>query len=395
VQTILVTDGEQRAALALVRAYGRAGHRVYVCASGRGKTLAGASRFCAAEAAVRDALGDADGFVGDVRALIERWGVTVLVPVTDASLGAVLPRRDRLPDVVLPFPDAAVYERASDKALVLDLAREIGIAVPAEQRVASPADAETIAGTLDYPVVIKPSRSVTSSENGRLKLGVTYASSGTELRARLHELDRAAYPVLLQERVAGDGVGVFVLLWEGQCRAVFSHRRLREKPPSGGVSVYCESIAPDPVLVERSLALLQRLGWNGVAMIEYKVDRSDGRAYLMEINGRFWGSLQLAIDAGVDFPNLLLAAATGSSSPPLHDYRVGVRCRWWWGDVDHLLLRLRRSAAQLALPPHAPSRLRVLRDFLNLAKRGDRNEVLRLDDPAPFVRETVDWFRRR
>jgi predicted ATP-grasp superfamily ATP-dependent carboligase len=395
VQTILVTDGEQRAALALVRSYGRAGHRVYVCASGRVRTLAGASRYCAGESAVRDPLGDADGFVADVRSLIERWGITVLVPVTDASLGAVLPRRDRLGGVVLPFPDAAVYERASDKALVLEVARELGIAIPAQLRIASPADAMEIARSLSYPVVVKPARSVTSSENGRLKLGVTYASGAAELDERLRELDRAAYPVLLQERVVGDGVGVFVLRWEGRCLAVFSHRRLREKPPSGGVSVYCESVAPDPALIGSSLALLERLGWNGVAMIEYKLDRSIGRAYLMEINGRFWGSLQLAIDAGVDFPNLLLAAATGSPPEPVRDYRVGVRCRWWWGDVDHLLLRLRRSPTRLALPPNAPGRLRALRDFLHLMRRGDRNEVLRFDDPAPFVRETADWLMRR
>lgn len=394
-ETILVTDGEQRAALALVRSYGRAGHRVYVCASGRAKSLAGASRYCAGESTVRDPLDDADGFVADVRSLIERREVTVLVPVTDASLGAVLPRRDRLGGVVLPFPDAAAYERASDKALVLELARDLGIAVPAQHRIASPADATTIARSLTYPVVVKPSRSVANSENGRLKLGVAYASNAAELDERLSALDRAAYPVLLQERVVGDGVGVFLLRWEGRCLAVFSHRRLREKPPSGGVSVYCESTAPDPALIAPSLALLERLGWNGVAMIEYKLDRASGRAYLMEINGRFWGSLQLAIDAGVDFPNLLLAAATGSPPEPVHDYRVGVRCRWWWGDVDHLLLRLRRSATRLALPPNAPGRWRALRDFLRLARRGDRNEVLRLDDPAPFLRETADWVRRR
>ena len=37
-------------------------------------------------------------------------------------------------------------------------------------------------------------------------------------------------------------------------------------------------------------------------MVEFKHDERDGVPKLMEINGRFWGSLQLAIDAGVDFP---------------------------------------------------------------------------------------------
>src|SRR6185312_15979930 len=104
--------------------------------------------------------------------------------------------------------------------------------------------------------------------------------------------------------------------------------------PSGGVSVYRESIVADPELVRRSRALLDRFGWCGVAMIEYKVDARTGTPYLMEINARFWGSLQLAIDAGVDFPNLLLSVALDGARPAMPTYRAGVRSRWWWGDVD-------------------------------------------------------------
>ena len=147
--------------------------------------------------------------------------------------------------------------------------------------------------------------------------------------------------------------------------------------------------------MDRSRALLKHFGWTGVAMIEYKIDAATGTPYLMEINGRFWGSLQLAIDAGVDFPRLLLAAAEGQTPAPVVRYRSGVRSRWWWGDVDHLLARLRHSAEELALPPDAATRWQTVRDFLKLWRPGDRNEVLRVADPLPFVRETVDWFARR
>jgi len=71
-----------------------------------------------------------------------------------------------------------------------------------------------------------------------------------------------------------------------------------------------------------------------------------------------------------------------------------VRNRWWWGDVDHLLARLRRSRVELALPPEAPSRWQVVREFVRLWRPRERNEVLRLHDPWPFARETVDWFTR-
>jgi hypothetical protein len=130
-------------------------------------------------------------------------------------------------------------------------------------------------------------------------------------------------------------------------------------------------------------------------MVEYKVDAGSGVPYLMEVNARFWGSLQLAVDAGVDFPRLLLAAAAGDHPASINQYRVGVRNRWWWGEVDHLLARLRRSDEDLALPAGAPSRWQAVVDFLMPWRPGDHNEVLKLGDPLPFLRETTNWFRGR
>jgi predicted ATP-grasp superfamily ATP-dependent carboligase len=223
---------------------------------------------------------------------------------------------------------------------------------------------------------------------------VAHAATPDELARTLARFPDAAFPVLLQERVVGPGIGVFLLIWDGRVRAQFSHRRIREKPPAGGVSVYGESIASDPALVEKSAALLDRFGWCGVAMVEYKVDERTGTPVLMEINGRFWGSLQLAIDAGVDFPRLLIECAQGRvpSAPPA--YEAGVRLKWWWGDVDHLLARLRHSDAALGLVPGSPSRLRAVRDFLR-GGAADRSETYRRDDPGPFRHETLAWFRGR
>ena len=114
-------------------------------------------------------------------------------------------------------------------------------------------------------------------------------------------------------------------------------------------------------------------------------------AYLMEVNGRFWGSLQLAVDAGVDFPALLVRAARGERVEPVTEYRVGIRARWLWGDVDHLLARLRGSVPS-HLSADLPSRRRGLLDFLRW-RSGDRWEVLRLSDLKPFVRESAAWLR--
>ncbi len=228
---------------------------------------------------------------------------------------------------------------------------------------------------------------------GGQKLSVSYVAAGAPLREAVAALADAAFPVLVQQRVVGPGAGVFLLRWDGRTCAAFAHRRIREKPPSGGVSVLRESIALSPELQAGAEAILDRLDWRGVAMVEFKIDAESKRPYIMEINGRFWGSLQLAIDAGVDFPRLLVDAALGSPPRKSPSYRPGVRSRWLMGDVDHLLMRVRRSADALDLPPGAPGRIRTVAGFMTAFLPPNRSEILRLSDPAPFAREVANWFQ--
>jgi predicted ATP-grasp superfamily ATP-dependent carboligase len=135
--------------------------------------------------------------------------------------------------------------------------------------------------------------------------------------------------------------------------------------------------------------LLRSLGWQGIAMVEYKLDTASRQLVLMEINGRFWGSLQLAIDCGVDFPNILLDAAAGQTEfPESSDYVVGLRNRWFWGDVDHLILRLKSGGAG-----GVGLRVRAIGGFLAGFRPGNRCQVFRGHDPSPFVRETLSWWK--
>lgn len=389
---ILVLDGEQRAGLAVTRSLVRAGYRVHVAVRSRW-SLAARSRGAHAESLTADPLADPVAFVREIGRLATSVGCSVIVPVTDASMEAVLEHRDLLPaDAILPCAPLATYRTASDKLRVHDAAGTTGLAVRETYVVRSPRDDAPSDPSL-YPGVVKPHRSVVTGEAGRVKLNVRTVADRDSCRAALRSLPPEAFPVLVQRRVRGDGIGVFVGRWGGRTFARFAHRRLREKPPAGGVSVLSESIALPPELERACEALLDRLDWTGVAMVECKEDRDAGGWRVIEINGRFWGSLQLAIDAGVDFPALLVGAALGAprTSPPA--WRVGGRLRWEWGAVDHLFLRLRYSSAQLDLPTTAPGRLAALAAFLAHRPGRDRFEVLRWNDPLPFVAESLAWLR--
>ncbi|MFL5482793.1 MAG: ATP-grasp domain-containing protein [Gemmatimonadaceae bacterium] len=392
-RTIIVTDGEQRAALATVRSLGRTGYRCVVVSSSR-PSLAGTSRFVAKSYCVPDCLKQPVEFANSLVALAAAEKADLVLPVSEAAILALLPIRDRLRPAEIPFPELSQFEAISDKRRLLSEASRLGISVPLQYVLEKPGDLESL--NLDgvgFPMVIKPARSVNGHAGARTKFTVSYATNAADLLRKVSRASPQSFPLLLQQRISGPGIGIFLLLWSGETRAQFGHKRLCEKPPSGGISVYRESVAVDSELAARSRALLESFRWQGVAMVEYKRDQRTGATYLMEINGRLWGSLQLAIDAGVDFPTLLVRSALNESVTPQLEYGLGVRSRWWWGQVDHLIGRARRKAHTPPLPTGTRSAGRVVGDMvLGMFRAQDYEEILRWNDPAPFATETLQWI---
>lgn len=145
-------------------------------------------------------------------------------------------------------------------------------------------------------------------------------------------------------------------------------------------------------MLEHAKRLLDAASWHGVAMVEFRVGPG-GVPYLMEINTRFWGSLQLAIDSGVDFPWSLYQLGCGHAIDPPQQYLVGRRLRWFLGDLDSLYLRLR--------DPGTGSRQKIqsLLEFLVPRPSSTRHEVFRWSDPGPGIYEfqqyVLQLVRRR
>jgi protein-tyrosine-phosphatase len=92
----------------------------------------------------------------------------------------------------------------------------------------------------------------------------------------------------------------------------------------------------DPVLVGGALRLLRALEWEGVAMVEFRHDRATGRAVLMEVNGRYWGTCSFPVRAGIDFPFYEWQIAHGRRPEVPVSYPVGLRWRWTAGYIQRL-----------------------------------------------------------
>ncbi len=378
---IVVTDGEQRSALAIVRSLGRVGHRCVVVS--RGKSLAGASRHAAREVVLPAPDESPAVFARAVASLALEEDSRLVIPVTEEAILAILAHRDEI-GATVPFPDLERFRSVCDKKHVLQVAKSIGIRVPKQYEIRS-RDEEPPASEL--PIVLKPTRSVFSEADGsQHKTGVTWIRRPGEMQRALRAYPDNAFPILAQEVVNGPGIGIFLFVRDGKVLARFAHQRILEKPPSGGVSVLSRSEPMDETLQTLSLRLLDELGWTGVAMVEYKRDSMTGEPVLMEINGRFWGSLQLAIDAGVDFPKLVVEAALGGDFDPVTKYR-NTRLRWEWGHVDHVIARLKDNDTS-----HG-NRMRALVEWVAAFPPAARSEIFRVSDPVPYFRESVDWFR--
>ncbi len=379
---ILVTDGNNRAALAITRSLGKEGYKVIVGAEDQ-PCLASVSRFCGKSFTYPSPENAPVSFTAKIKEITENEKPDVLLPVSEITTLMIMEEKEDLEKVCsIPFSSFSSVDRAANKFEVIKLAQKIGISIPITFFLENPQDLKTQCSFVEknnFPIVIKPSRSRISNVDGWRTTAVKYANDYNELKSIINNMPDDSYPLLLQERIYGPGVGVFACFNHGKMIAAFSHRRLREKPPSGGVSVLRESIPVNNGLKSRSEKLLKELGWRGVAMVEFKLDNRTGDFKLMEVNGRFWGSLQLAIDAGVNFPLLAVKVASGEKITPVMDYKIGVKTRWFWGDVDALLSRLLKPADHLKLPKGFPGRLKYLCYFLKFWGKNLHYEILKMD----------------
>jgi predicted ATP-grasp superfamily ATP-dependent carboligase len=384
---VFVTDGDQRPALAIVRSLARRGLSV-IAGDERPATLAAASRYCARHVTYPSAATAPGAFAGWLMDFVASHAIDVVLPVTDVTTRAVCGMAERLRRVTaLAVPDLEAFEFVSHKGHLAGWAARCGVPTPPTELVDGPAAVPAILDRVSYPAVVKPARSRYLTPAGWRPAGVHYAATPDELLRLYADVDYLrTEPSLVQRRIDGPGLGLFALFNRGRAIATFGHRRLREKPPSGGVSVLRESVPLDPTLERAAARLLGPLAWHGVAMLEFKQDARTGDVFLIEVNGRFWGSLQLAIDAGVEFPWLVCELALGrpAAAPPA--YRAGVRSRWLLGDVDQLLIRLFGRTRDLRLPDSAPNRWQAVRDFLHSGP-DLHYEVMSLDDPGPAVHE--------
>jgi predicted ATP-grasp superfamily ATP-dependent carboligase len=376
---LLLVTADSAIGLAVVRSLARWGISVY-CARASEDSLGSASRYC------RGWFRWPQDEEQAIEALLRhghQWGVTRLAAVSENHIALLNRwRKELAAHFTLLFPPEEIFQRAAQKHVTLEYARRAGIRTPMTMRPQSLVEAEACRG-MPYPVVLKMShRNLPPGkvmEFGHKSLLVPTYDALVDV---LGGLTPGCYP-MVQEYVPGQGFGMSMLMRGGRAVLAFQHRRIREYPPGGGVSVYCESTAPDPQLRALSERLLQEMEWDGVAMVEYRGDPASGAYALMEVNGRFWGSLPGAIAAGADFPYWLYRTSFESSGGmPDSGYRTGVRLRSLAGDTKWVYQAVRTGHVNAAA---------ALVQYLGGFRPGTRYFIWDWRDPGPAV---MNFLRR-
>ncbi len=316
---------------------------------------------------------------------IARNQYDMLIPTSDSYLLTVAQAYEELQSrLQVCCPPPQIVDLVLDKQKTLALAQELGIAIPAVYSIPSAAALASCREQIRFPLVAKP-----SVKDRSAGFKVLYFSSPAKLERAFAADPLLGSKVLFQEYCPGEGVGINLLLHEDRPIAVFQHRRLKELPGTGGVSVLAVSEPVDPMLEQQALMLLTRMRWKGVAMVEFRRDRASGRTVLMEVNGRYWGSIAAPLTAGIHFPYYQWQLAHGQVPRVPASYRNGARTRWLAGDLLRLHELWRPSPNRI----HPPARIRELLRFFTDFRLGTRDMVLRVSDPLPGIVEIGQALR--
>ncbi|MDQ2872297.1 MAG: hypothetical protein M3R35_04095 [Candidatus Eremiobacteraeota bacterium] len=208
------------------------------------------------------------------------------------------------------LPPSESFRTALDKKRTFEHAAALGIPIPKTLAAANWRE-------LGLPVVFKHPRT-----------GAWIVRSAPEVEAVARRIESGTETHIAQEYIPGEnGFGYFGFFQNGRETAYFMHERLMQYPREGGPSVVARSIH-DTRLRELGKTLLASLDWHGAAMVEFKRHEGNGEFYLMEINPKLWGSLDLAIVSGCNFPVWIANALIDGSSPPATSYPDGVTYQW-------------------------------------------------------------------
>jgi len=261
--------------------------------------------------------------------LSKTYPQSCLIAISESDIALLNESRATLePKLKLLIPQSRQMDIVLDKASTITYAKSVGIDCPKTWLIKELNELDDIAAELTFPLVLKwanPLQVQAKLQQQGLTLHkLLYALNYQQLSELLEPYQSIGSFPLIQAYCHGVGLGQFFLCKDGQVHLEFQHIREHEWPPEGGTSTRCRSVelSQHQACLEQSKALLKKINWQGVAMVEYRFCAKRQQYILMEINGRFWGSLALSYYSGVGFASGLVKLLGDNKSVQQTNYRL-------------------------------------------------------------------------
>ncbi len=349
-QTVL-TLGNSREALTVIRSLARAGYRV-IAGKVAERDATEFSRHTAASWLHPAPASDPEAFLAALGAFQTRQRIDYVFPIGETPMRTIIHGQSQLPSLRLVMVDAETALTCFDKGRMYVVARELGIPVPTTLTGVTPASLVEAARRCGFPCVLK------ANDSSELLLGEKALFCNDELSvaelARRFVAPNIAFVV--QSFAPGQRVNCNFAAWDGELRSYSEHRVLRTNRPNGtGLAVDSVSIPATPSLRQHTEALVRHFQYTGIGCVQFLVDTVSGALAFLELNPRLDAACSLPVACGCDLPLWALEIARRRAGdradlPADAHYRVGVRGNWLLGDI-----RGRAKASRSGMPGAPPT----------------------------------------
>lgn len=374
--SVLITEADHYNTLAIVRSLGKKGINVDVTGY-HPFNQSFFSRYSKGKILSPNPLKDVSGFINSLIHQVKKEKYDVLFPVGVKSVLPILFYKNLFSQFVqLPFGSYENTLLAHDKSILLDIAQKIGIPIPKTILPSTQTEMMSKIQSIGFPCVIKLRKSWSS-------IGIHYARNSDELISYFKDSKNASQgnimldysEPLIQEYVPGEVHDICVLFNEGEPRAALSQKRIKTYPASGGGGILNQT-TNEPELIELAIKLLKRINYHGPAQVEFKIDSRTDEPKLMEVNPKFWGTLDLSIKSGIDFPYMAYQLAKYGDVESDYSYEVDKIYKW---KVPFDIINLMTSP-----------KLEVIKDVFQINPFYEYD--ISISDFTPHIAAYIDYF---
>ncbi len=381
---LLILDAHTSAGLACIRSLGQNSFEIHA-ASYRKCAHGLYSRFVLKRFLYPNPEENIPSFIEWLLAQMKQYAYTLVFPMTEATLLSIAQYRHQLPAFAsrtIPSETAIYY--TFNKKNTLALAHTCGISVPQSFSILALSQLQDL--PLKFPVVLKePCTGNIHAGKVRSGRGVFYPATPDALKKRLESGLMDGKEFLIQELLLGFGIGLSLLSTPQGILAPFAHRRLVEAHPTGSRAVVAERIPVPEILLPKIELFLQKAQFYGPVMFEFK--ECHGEWILLEVNGRFWGSLPLALSCGINFPLLFYQYLTDQRYTSLESNKYK-QIHYLLGYAEHMIRTFQRKP--LGWPGVFPKPMNAFFGFLQECVSGRPDFSFQADDLFPGWIEIVD-----